>query len=111
MRRQTLPITALPVWAKFNGIELHRVEIERLTAHGIDKGSAVVARRDITGNGNNEQLMLVPRDMILSMEAVGNYAKSDKHLREVLEAAEDYARVRGSFVEPCCRISRLAYCG
>ena len=92
MRRQTI---ALPVWAKLNGVEFHGVDIERLTDHGIDKGSAVVATRDLTGKDGTEQLMLVPKDMILSLEAVANYAKSDKHLREVLEAVGDYGRVRG----------------
>ncbi len=95
MRRQTLPTTALPGWARLNGIEFDGVGIERLTDHGIDKGSAVVARRELTREGGNEQLMLVPKDLILSLEAVWNYAKSDKHLREVLEAAGVFARVRG----------------
>lgn len=99
MRRQTLPITALPVWAKLNGIELHGVGIERLTDHGVDKGSALVAKRKFTRKEENELLMVVPKDMILSLEAVGNYAKSDRHLREVLEAAGDYARVRKSSVQ------------
>lgn len=95
MRRQTLPITALPVWAQLNGIDFHGVGIERLVDHGIDKGSAVVARRELSRKEENERLMLVPKDLILSLEAVGNYAKSDKHLREVLEAVGDSARVRG----------------
>ena len=93
MRRLTLPITALPVWAKLNGIEFDGVGIERLTDDGVDKGSAVVARKQFPVTEENEPLMLVPRDMILSLEAVWNYAKSDKHLREVLEAMGDYARV------------------
>lgn len=95
MRRQTLPLAALPVWAKLNGIEFNGVGIERLTDHGSDKGSTVMAKRDLPGKGENGQLMLVPEDTILSLEAVGNHAKSDKHLREVLEAVGDYARVRG----------------
>lgn len=95
MRRQTLPIPALPGWARLNGIEFDGVAIERLTDHGIDKGSAVVAKGELTGKGGEEQLMSVPKDMILSLEAAWNYAKSDKHLREVLEAMGDFARVRG----------------
>ena len=39
-------------------------------------------------------LMLVPKDLILSMEQVWIHAKADRHLREVLEAMGDYARVK-----------------
>lgn len=94
MRRQTLPITALPAWAKLSGIDFKGVGIQHLTDHGIDKGSAIVAKQDIGGEEEEQQLMIVPKDMILSLEAVERYAKSDQHLREVVEAVGDYAKVR-----------------
>ena len=96
MRRQTLPVTVLPAWTKLSGIEFYGVLIEHLTDHGIDKGSAIVATQNSSGKGD-EQLMIVPKDMILSLEAVEQYAKSDKHLREVLDAVGHYARVRSLY--------------
>ncbi|KAI9848506.1 MAG: hypothetical protein M1830_007284, partial [Pleopsidium flavum] len=73
MRRQTLPVTALPAWAKLNGIDFYGIGIESLKDNGIDKGSAIVAKQNISGK-EDEQLMVVPKDVILSLEAVENYA-------------------------------------
>lgn len=88
MHLQKLPVSAIPAWAKVNGISFNGVTISPLTN---DRGLGVV------GDGGNSDrtgpLMLVPADLILSVQNVFTYAKSDQHLREVLEAAGDYSRV------------------
>jgi hypothetical protein len=38
-------------------------------------------------------LLGIPSDLILSLETVHNYAKSDRYLREVLEAVGHFGRV------------------
>jgi hypothetical protein len=39
-------------------------------------------------------LMTVPADLVLSAETVGNWAKTDQHLRELLSAAGELTQVR-----------------
>ena len=88
MNLQKLPVSAIPAWAKVNGISLNGVTISQLTG---DRGLGVV------GDGGNSDgtgpLMLVPADLILSVQNVFIFAKSDQYLREVLEASGDYSRV------------------
>lgn len=100
MKRQCLPIEALPAWARFNGITFNGVAFQRFRSEdGTDKGSGVVATETkFGGDPENEDtgpeiLITVPRDMVLSLGLVESYAKSDRYLKEVLEAVGDHGRV------------------
>lgn len=88
MHLEKLPVSAIPAWVKVNGISFNGVTISKLTD---DRGLGVI------GDGGNSYrtgpLMLVPADLILSAQNVFTFAKSDKHLREILEAAGDYSKV------------------
>lgn len=103
MRPEYLAIAALPAWAKLNGVTLTGVEFRRFHADdddGTDKGCAVVATEERhngdleSEDSHPETLVNVPSEMVLSLESVGNYAKSDRYLREVLEAVGGFGRVR-----------------
>ncbi|KAK7529574.1 uncharacterized protein J3D65DRAFT_642437 [Phyllosticta citribraziliensis] len=84
----TLPITALKPWADLNGLAFNNVSVGPLP--GLEhRGSAVVAERDLLGD-NNDPLMAIPRDLVLSLEGVRLHAKSDKHLRQLLEVLGDF---------------------
>ncbi|RMJ22002.1 SET domain-containing protein [Aspergillus sp. HF37] len=104
MRQQDLPIDTLPAWARLNGVSLSGVAFRRLQADdGTDKGCAVVATEDKDGHleshSQPEALISVPFDMVLTLESVSNYAKSDRYLREVLEAVGDFGRTaRGAIL-------------
>ncbi|KAL2004113.1 hypothetical protein VTN02DRAFT_6577 [Thermoascus thermophilus] len=106
MKRQFLPIEALPAWAKLNGITFNGVAFQRFRSEdGTDKGSGVVATESkFGGDPENEDtkpeyLITVPRDMVLSLGLVENYAKSDRYLKEVLDAVGDYGRTaRGAIL-------------
>lgn len=88
MHSANSPIEALPTWVKLNGIIFDNVTVSPMTD---DKGLGVIV------SGENAEprdlLMTVPRDLILSLENVWIFAKSDHHLREVLESAGEYSRV------------------
>ena len=86
MYLEKLPVSALPAWAKFNGISLNGATISKLAG---DRGLGVVG----DGGNSDRTLMLVPADLILSVQNVFIFAKSDQHLREVLQAVGDYSRV------------------
>lgn len=87
MRRETLPVKRLALWARFNSVDFNGVEISSLD----DRGSGITATWD---SGDSAILVNVPKDLILSLENMWNYARSDKHLLQALEAVGEYATVR-----------------
>ncbi|KZF23653.1 SET domain-containing protein [Xylona heveae TC161] len=89
-----LPIETLVSWARLRDISFHDVEVKTTGP----KGSAVFATKDIIDQ-DPEPLMTIPREMVLSLEGVYNFAKSDQHLQEVLGALGDYGRTsRGAIL-------------
>ena len=88
MYRETLSVSQLGAWARLNNVEFNGVEITALHKN-IGSGLLTTTARST----NNSLLMTVPKDLVLSLENVWLYAKSDKHLRQVLEATEEYSRV------------------
>lgn len=90
MRRERLPSSALSLWAGLNGIQFKGVAIEE-GPHG--RGYGVFAREDIISSSETP-LITVPKDLVLSVEAVQAEARYNKCLRELLEAAPELATVR-----------------
>ena len=99
MKHDYLPVETLFPWTKLNGIVVNGIAFRKLRADdGTDKGSAIVATEERSGGepGSDEaqpELLQVPSDLVLSQGFVENYAKSDRQLREVLEAVGDFGRV------------------
>lgn len=60
--------------------------------HG-NRGSGLLMTAE--SSADNPLLMKVPNELVLSLENVWIYAKSDRYLRQVLEATGDYSRVSG----------------
>jgi hypothetical protein len=92
----TLPTHTLRPWAQLNGITLDGINLGSVPGSP-ERGSGVVAARALEG-GEEGSLIVITRDLVLSLERVEVEAKSDKHLREVLEATGDYARVGSYFL-------------
>ena len=96
MRRQCLPIEQLQAWAKVNSVKFHNTKIERILGSDPeeDRGSGLVATGDFEAQQNFETLLLsVPQELVLSRELVEQFAKYDRHLRDVLEALGAFGRV------------------
>lgn len=113
MRRESVPIESLPLWVHLNDVSLSGVEFRRLKDDdGTDKGCAVVATAEKDDehlesgdtHSHPQVLIRVPSDLVLSRESVDNYAKSDRYLREVLEAVGDFGRVCFNVVSRYCGI-------
>jgi hypothetical protein len=83
-----LPISALRPWAEFNGVTFNAIKCEQVAG----SGSGVVADRDLEG-GDEGPLMIIPRELVLSLERVKLQALADKYLNEVLIALGDFAMV------------------
>ena len=86
MRRQHLPITSLPAWAKLNDVNLIDIQVQHL---GSSKGFGLVTERLLTSEAtfDTPTLLLVPPDLILSADAIEEHAKVDRHFRQLLDAA------------------------
>ena len=71
----------------FNGIKIGPLP-------GLEhQGSTVIAERDLDGE-NEDPLMVVPKDLIISRDSIGLFAKADQHLKQVLDAVGDFGYVR-----------------
>ena len=93
-----LSTSALRPWAEFNDVRFNAVSVGPLPGFE-HRGSTVIAERDLVGS-NEEPLMIIPRDLVISLEAVRVHAKSDQHLREVLDALDDFGRVSADCFSP-----------
>lgn len=94
MRREYLPPTALYSWAELNNIVLNGVTISQVPN---GRGLGVVATAK--SFDENAVLMAVPPQLILSLETVWIYAKSDPQLKEVLDAVGEYSQTaRGAIL-------------
>jgi hypothetical protein len=89
------PVEALPAWAEFNGVTFNSIKIGPLPGFEY-RGSTVIAERHLAA-GNEEPLMVVPKELILSRQNIDLFAKSDQHLKQVLNALGDFGRVRNCF--------------
>ena len=88
MRREVVQPASSTYWARLNQIELNGVKVSQVPG---GRGCGVIATDFLSEE--NAILMTIPRELLLSLEKVWVYAKADRHLREVLEAVGDYARV------------------
>ena len=88
MHRDTLPVGNLATWARLNNVEFTGVEVSSVPD---SRGSRVLATTDCLQE--DAVLMRIPQELILCLDNVWIYAKSDRHLTRVLEAAGDFTRV------------------
>jgi hypothetical protein len=95
MRRHCLPIEQLRAWATLNDVKFNDTRIEGITnPDGQYKGAGLFAARDFEASDDFEtSLLSVPHDLVLSLDLVHDYAKSDGHLRDVLEAVGEFGWV------------------
>ena len=94
MRRQHHTIDLLTPWAKFHGIIFNGITVVDPVNEESPRGAGIVA---VVDHGDNEadavNLLTVPKILVLSMDLVHDHAKVDRHLRELLEAVADLAKV------------------
>lgn len=86
-----LPINTLQPWATFNNVSLNGIKVGPQPGHE-DRGSTVIACQELHAT-DAAPLMIVPRDLVLSLERVQEHAKTDKDFRAVLEALGEFGRV------------------
>ena len=102
MKRASYPADSLAAWLHLNEVVANGVTFQKTGSVDADsdKGNAIVATESWVSNESDAEptiLLRVPADLILSLETVHDHAKSDHHLREVLEAAGGFGTVSLSF--------------
>lgn len=84
-----LPIEALPAWASICGVSFNNVRLDRIPGKGV--GLAASRRLSLAagheGANDDEALLKVPRDLVLSIDAVAQYAQLDTNFAGLLAAA------------------------
>ena len=85
------PIDTLPTWATFHGVAFNGIRIGPLPGFE-DRGSTIIADCELEG-GKVEPLLIVPKELIISRQNIDLFARSDRHLRKVLEATGEFGRV------------------
>jgi hypothetical protein len=84
MSSSGLPTAAFPAWALFNNLEFTHVRLEDVEG----KGLGLLAEGDLAANaGGNEALLSIPRDLVLSADAVEEFAKVDQDFKQLLDVA------------------------
>ena len=95
MRRHCLPLEQLQAWTTLNDVKFNDTRVERITnPDSQHEGAGLFATRDFETSHDFETFLLsVPHELVLSVDLVHDYAKSDGHLRDVLEAVGEFGRV------------------
>lgn len=91
MRRGEFSLQAFPAWCAFNDVAFFDVHIEDTGGSGY----GLVTDRELRNDEDNVEiptLLTVPKDLVLSAEAVEEYAKVDRNFRDLLEAAGHQVR-------------------
>ncbi|KAL8992337.1 MAG: hypothetical protein Q9169_007176 [Polycauliona sp. 2 TL-2023] len=96
MRREYLPNTDLEKWADLNDVQRNSVHVD---GGENAKGKSLLVSPGVESAQEKNVLVTVPPHLVLSLETVWIYAKSDRHLEEVLQAVGEYARTaRGAIL-------------
>ncbi|KJZ79673.1 hypothetical protein HIM_01142 [Hirsutella minnesotensis 3608] len=78
-----LPLEAFPTWALLNDISVPAIQLRHIQG----KGSGFVLSQDLAQDQEEQEFLLkVPRDLVLSSEAIDGYAKVDANFKQLIEA-------------------------
>ena len=99
MRRNFLPISSLSPWCELYNVRFSGAKVEETEG----KGYGLVAERDLSNEvakSGNLALLSVPRELVLSAEAVVEYAKVDRNLKQLLDAVGQEVRSPSATLRP-----------
>lgn len=85
MKHCCASLDRLSSWAHLNSVQLHGSNISShiIDEDGNDRGGGLIATTRLE---SGKVILNVPSDLVLSKEQVEQHAKTNKHLKEVLEA-------------------------
>jgi hypothetical protein len=78
------------VWLRHNGVKFGAIEPKIVEG----RGTALVASEDLRSSSTvSQEILTIPKDMVLSIETVHSHALFDQDLKEVVESLGDWGRV------------------
>ncbi|WYZ41711.1 hypothetical protein EsH8_V_000606 [Colletotrichum jinshuiense] len=86
MATSQLPVETLPTWAMFHDVDLVDVEAREIPGCGL----GLISNKELSREEETfdiPTLLRISHELVLSAEAVENYAKVDKNFRQLLDAA------------------------
>ena len=92
MRRAHTSIDNLPQWVESYGVELNKVSISKL---GHSCGCGIFA--DTVIQQPARPFIVVPPELVINVDRVWDCSRKDLHLREILEANGEFAKVPSHF--------------
>ncbi|KAF6811269.1 SET domain-containing protein [Colletotrichum sojae] len=99
MASSQLPLETLSTWAMFNDVDLVDVEAHEIPGCGLGLiSNKALSREEETFD--IPTLLRIPHELVLSAEAVENYAKVDRNFRELLDAAGHKTPTKGGVSTP-----------
>lgn len=84
MNWEPLPISSFPAWALLQDISFNNVALSEVP----DKGIGITTSVDVDGDKQETtpiKFLEIPADLVLSSEAVAEYAKVDQNFKALLE--------------------------
>jgi hypothetical protein len=108
MSHPSLPISALPVWAALNSVDLGPTTVRNANSHhqqqhdgngngngnGSSRGLGLFVQRAVSSSSDNSNtakpvtLLKVPVELVLSSALVDEYAKAEVEFRHLLDAVD-----------------------
>ncbi|KAK8056427.1 hypothetical protein PG993_001654 [Apiospora rasikravindrae] len=82
MRRTVFSLHDLPAWCALNDVKFRNVKIEEVAG----RGYGLVTEADVP-SGGADAMLEIPQDLVLSAQAIEDYAKIDQNFRDLLEKA------------------------
>ncbi|GKT60530.1 SET domain-containing protein [Colletotrichum tofieldiae] len=99
MAASQLPLETLSTWAMFNDVDLVDIEAREIPGCGL----GLVSNKDLSREEETfdiPTLLRIPQELVLSAEAVENYAKVDKNFRQLLDVAGHKTSLHGGVSTP-----------
>lgn len=86
MQRDTLPLESLPSWCLLNDVTFAHCKVGQTEKRGL----GLIAEHELDSapdSTNPLSVLSIPRDLVLSAEAVEGFAKENKDFRQLLSVA------------------------
>lgn len=92
MKYDSIPPDQLETWSRLNNVQLHGVEIRSniLDVDGNSKGGGLVSTSD---HASEDILLQIPNELVLCKDSILQCARSDTHLRQLLDVLDDFVQV------------------
>jgi hypothetical protein len=101
MHRTILPLSALDAWSRLNDVTYLDCQTQKFEDA---RGVGLVTAKKLSSKNTFEKptLLIIPHDLVLSAEAVEEFAKVDQYFKELLAVAGGKVMPNSQQFNCCC---------